>query len=1125
MEGPFGAQSTILASHLNVGREYRLSAVASDLRYPNPEGETATATFGVRAQHCCDGEMNDGETGIDCGPDSGCGLCDGGTCTEDSDCAVGSECENGTCVSLPTIESVSPMAGGAGTLVTVSGRHFGATAGTVEFYNQTHTLTAEPCLEGAWTDTQVTVRVPEGVMVSGEYFLRLTRSDSRRTSTDPADSEARGFLGAFKENGQNLPGICLLKPNEGRSGDGFAIVGDGFGSGAASDLEIGFGLTNPFAFSPSARTETTLTATVPKIPEGIYPVRVSSPADGWFTANNPKFKVLVPLESTMPNIEGLTPTAGPVDSYVTIEGRGFGNQRGRVQFLFGTEGLDTFRYAVGADPVCDDNWKDTYIIIKVPRQYQDCAANQTCPIGSDGVVHGIRVETAGGLKSNTVNFQVNNSLPLTPGICSMNPDNGPPGTSVRTRGENMGTGPATPAPLNAVGYPCQDPNQAGCDIIQTAMSAKVLSWQSLNVESLVPGDPLQMTTWPDSGDVFIWSKNVKSANSLPFLVQNCNDSGAKACPAGYTCCPAGTCDDGTGNLSGRPCDFSRTSEFAWRLSTETLPTPPQVVSCSACGSACPATGGLQSPTPYPNSASACLNAMIEAVISQEISPPTTVPAMVQSCGTGEKAGECQDITDTMIWAVLSAGDGNLGLISLKPKDGALLTANTWYRVSLISGAILESVTGKATALDGDGDGLPGGDYTWTFRTKDSPCALEAVAVVPKAYNIDHWQGQPSPDDSGFRASLQATNCNSLTCSADGYDFVWSVSDPLTVSKVLTADVCYQKVRAERETAVGEKVRLEAKVTPKAETVVSRIGAADLTVRFRDPEVVAYEPNCLSACVNAAIRLEFSTTMEPDSFSVGENVILNTCRNQSCNPPFVTDGATALDGVTWSVGSDGDGYANFELTTDGNLSANTFYQVWVRGGDSGVRSKSGKRLIGTNRTDSDGTDWFVWQFRTNDSKLPCQPTRAEISPLNVLLKYVGQRVPLSVTPFGPPDSCSSTGQALAGNDYPWTWGMAEKNGVVDRFLTAAADGSEALDTASVRPLGCSDRCLKSGSQNSRPQCGNGQVEPGRTVTAGPGAMPGPAGTPDRPAVATVSWGWGRTVRRSMASSRRAAARPA
>ncbi|MBN1585291.1 IPT/TIG domain-containing protein [Candidatus Uhrbacteria bacterium] len=1084
--GPFTASATIFGSHLNVGQEYRFSAVASDLRFPNPEGETVGVDFSVRPQHCCDGQLNDDESGVDCGPDSGCGSCPGDGCTENGDCSSGF-CEEGVCVSLPRIVSVDPIdpntqvfGGGPGTLVTLNGEYFGGAVGVVEFYDGTHALTAEPCLPGAWTNGQVTVRVPEGVKVGGRYFVRLTRSDSRHTSTEAGQEDAYGWLGYFQENGNNTPGICLIRPASGSEGDVFEVVGDGFGDGSVGDLTVSFGISNPFTVVPDSRTASSLTAKVPRAPEGTYPVRVSG--SGWMTTNDPKFAVLLPSESMQPKIEGISPNAGPVGNYVTISGKGFGSQRGRVVFLFG-DGLNEER-AIGADTVCEDSWKDSYVTVKVPKQYE-CQEGSACPLQLG--THRIRVETAKGLKSNTVNFTVNTD-PLTPNICSIKPDNGPPGTVVTVGGENLGSGPAAAAPLNAVGYECQDPNQTGCDINGVAMSSEVSSWQVKALKSIVPGNRLSVATWPDSGDVHVWSYNVRSGNGLPFLVQDCNDGGDRACPAGFVCCQSGICDDGSSSPTGRPCDFSRTSEFAWRLSTEMMPVPPQLLTCPSCGAvACPLTDGLQSPSPFPGSRDACVNANIEAVISQRLEVPSGVSAAVSvlSCGSGESPDSCVDVTGEMSLTVSAVGaGGGSGLVSIRPSGGDFLLPDTWYRVTLKSDGLRENLTGNRTAFDGDRDGLPGGDYVWEFRTKDSPCALASVSVTPSEYNIDHWKGQPSPDDSGFRAGLQAANCNSITCDPLSYSIGWSVSDPMTISKVTTAKACHQKVEALKETLIGELVDLSANVRPVGETL-SRTGKAGITARFADPEVAGFEPDCDEACVNAAIGMTFSTPMEPNSVIAGNTVLLKTCRNQSCNEPFETAGAVGLVGIESYAGTDSDGYVGFSLDTDSDLAPNTFYLVMVKGGGNGVMSKSGKTLVGTNLTDSSGTPWFTWRFRTKDSNLPCQPSRAEIVPRNAEFRYVGQKLPLFVRTYGSPDSCSAEGQALNAGDYGWSWGKTA-NGVVSRFLTSGS--ATVLDTNPAVPIGCSSSCLKVGSQTARPQCGNGKVELGEDCDGGSGCSP-------------------------------------
>jgi hypothetical protein len=68
-------------------------------------------------------------------------------------------------VNRPRIDSVTPMSGGPGTLVSIKGASFGSGPGSVEFLGTDAAgdeKEAAPCAPSAWTDTQIVVGVPEG---------------------------------------------------------------------------------------------------------------------------------------------------------------------------------------------------------------------------------------------------------------------------------------------------------------------------------------------------------------------------------------------------------------------------------------------------------------------------------------------------------------------------------------------------------------------------------------------------------------------------------------------------------------------------------------------------------------------------------------------------------------------------------------------------------------------------------------------------------------------------------------------------------------------------------------------------------------------------------------------------
>ena len=110
------------------GTNVPIKAIATDVVGNTTISSTVTVT--VRPAHCFNNIQDGGETGLNCG--DGCGACAGGSCTQASDCASGL-CVQGKCVNRPRIDSVAPLSGGPGTLVSIKGASFGAAPGEVMF--------------------------------------------------------------------------------------------------------------------------------------------------------------------------------------------------------------------------------------------------------------------------------------------------------------------------------------------------------------------------------------------------------------------------------------------------------------------------------------------------------------------------------------------------------------------------------------------------------------------------------------------------------------------------------------------------------------------------------------------------------------------------------------------------------------------------------------------------------------------------------------------------------------------------------------------------------------------------------------------------------------------------------
>src|SRR5690606_16993573 len=110
--------------------------------------------------------------------------------------------------------------------------------------------------------------------------------------------------------------------------------------------------------------------------------------------------------------------------------------------------------------------------------------------------HDVAVETASPAKlSNKVAFDVIAGLP-GPGLCGIEPDNGPAGTQVTIYGEGFGTGPGGTA-TDVVRFSA-DPSGL------TPYAATIYGdWSNGSIVSVVPGSATDRDTWPFTGPVSV----------------------------------------------------------------------------------------------------------------------------------------------------------------------------------------------------------------------------------------------------------------------------------------------------------------------------------------------------------------------------------------------------------------------------------------------------------------------------------------------------------------------------------------------------------------------------------------------------------------------------------------------
>jgi cysteine-rich repeat protein len=806
----------------------------------------------VRAAHCFDTEINNGETELNCGGDSTspeyCGACSGGSCTSDFDCASGF-CIEGICRDLPVITGVSPSNGASGNYITIFGRGFGATAGSV-FFGDVRAASPAGCAAGVWQNNQIVVEVPVGAVdgpirvevpppsgaTPGDYVDRTNDERGPIAIIHPAGSVVPN--GEFDVNDVRRPGLCPIPPPaEGEPGREVTVTGTQLGSPQGTSV-INFGGTS----SGAARSwsNTSATVFVPRVAPATLPVQA---VVGGQNSNPVNFKVLP--SALVPRILRFEPTSGPVGEYVTIYGSNFGDGTGsRVDFV---DGEGTAHPAdISFPPVCGTGfWKNDSVVVKVPTgatipppgpRY---ALKITTPLGSDDTID-----------LTPQKFEVITGEPK-PGICLLDPDNGPVTTPVTIGGERFGT------------------------------SAQVNFWRAAAVTvSPTDGGTNIATSVPsgaETGPVNV-TVGATTSNNVNFTVRDCRTSTPQCENAAQECCFDGACRDECVRPSGQGFYF-------WRFSTGAIPVFPQVVE-ECTGIFPPPPQPTPSPSPWDvrGQTSICVNAKISARFTTEIDLTTLTSANIEvrKC-IGAEPNPCATLADP--GATPEVVPGRIAHLNSGPPDyqgsfdfiptGGLWAQNYWYLVTL-----KDAITSRdGFALDGDKDGIEGGNYVFKFKTRNSPdlCRIGGVGV---------WPHQRIAEEEGeyiaYQGNLWAAGDACLLIDGINYDWTWRIDDPESRGRLfaeIEAGGSYTLDDSDPPNKVtvnpdgSPAGRDQTVATAREETVpgldvqaVGRIpsegveGSGDLKIDFTDPKVVEKWPDCSDACVNAALGAKFNTEM-------------------------------------------------------------------------------------------------------------------------------------------------------------------------------------------------------------------------------------------------------------------------
>jgi IPT/TIG domain len=567
---------------------------------------------------------------------------------------------------IPSISSLSPTSGPAGSTVTIAGTGFGLLQGT-----STVTFNGTLATPTSWSATILVVPVPGGatpgnvvvtvggvtsngvlftatppptitslslgsgpvgtpVTVNGANFgasqgsstvtfngtMATPTSWSATSITVPVPAGAtRGnvvvTVSGVASNGASFivtpppPSITSLSPISGPVGTSVIITGANFGASQGTNTVAFNGTTATFV----GWTDTSISAPVPSgATTGNVVVTV-----GGLASNGVNFSVTPP-----PAITSLNPTSGMAGTPVTITGTNFGATQGTSTVAFN---------GAGATPT---SWSDTSVNVSVPA-----AAATT----------GVVVVTRSGVASNGVNFTV---LPSPPSITNLNPNSGGVLNYVTISGANFGSSRGS-STVTFNGTP-DNPNFS--------------SWNSVSITTLVPAGAttgsvvVTVGGQPSNGVLFTVTKPTPTITSLnPTLG-----------PVGTTVTITGTNFAASQGTSTVTFNGTAATPTSWATTSITVPVP----AGATTGNIVVTVGGVAS------------NAVAFAV-----TPPPSITSLSPTFG---QVGTSVTITGTSF--------GTTQGTSTVTFNGVSATPTSWSATSIVASVPTTSTSNVVVTVSG-----------------------------------------------------------------------------------------------------------------------------------------------------------------------------------------------------------------------------------------------------------------------------------------------------------------------------------------------------------------------------------------------------------------------------------------
>jgi len=167
----------------------------------------------------------------------------------------------------PHIDIIDPTSGPVGSYITISGRNFGSSAGSVRFKKGEYVYTVNAPLNcgPSWTPSQVTIKVPDGLPLD-TYDLQVNALVNNVSVYSNAAS--------FTVNNNPLhAGFCSIQPNNGPEGTQVTLRGENFGG--QGTVEYWKGVSSTFSGAQELPRSFADSQIVDSIPVGTKTGKVS----------------------------------------------------------------------------------------------------------------------------------------------------------------------------------------------------------------------------------------------------------------------------------------------------------------------------------------------------------------------------------------------------------------------------------------------------------------------------------------------------------------------------------------------------------------------------------------------------------------------------------------------------------------------------------------------------------------------------------------------------------------------------------------------------------------------------------------------------------------------------------